>query len=212
MDAHVAPSFVSAVKGLSVPSFQSNSSPALVLDDSCLVNRDLDYFVMGEVRAKELFVWSPSFLDAPVVVQCSDDESVKGDVDNNVPNNVKDESDIEAVSDTYFGDNADEQECGNVKDQPDNGNDASYDPFNIYGLLNKRDKVVDKASTGTSISYPPGFTPDKATPIQVKHDENDASPIRSHSKSEDCSSLVFEDVEKIQFYLIRNLSKSFDHT
>ncbi|GJT53495.1 RNA-directed DNA polymerase, eukaryota [Tanacetum coccineum] len=148
------------------PSCWSNSSPALVLDDSCLVNRDLDYFVMGEVRQF-------SSINNLYVLLASE-----GDVDNNVPNNVKDESDIEAVSDTYFGDNADEQECGNVKDQPDNGNDASYDPFNIYGLLNKRDKVVDKASTG-------------------QHDENDASPIRSHSKSEDCSSRVFEDVEKI---------------
>ncbi|GKF97468.1 hypothetical protein Tco_0293289, partial [Tanacetum coccineum] len=43
----VATSFVSAVKGLSVP--PSLSKPALVLDDSCLVSRDLENFVMGEV-------------------------------------------------------------------------------------------------------------------------------------------------------------------
>ncbi|GKF98701.1 RNA-directed DNA polymerase, eukaryota, nucleotide-binding alpha-beta plait domain protein, partial [Tanacetum coccineum] len=43
----VATFFVSAVKGLSVP--PSLSKPALVLDDSCLVSRDLENFVMGEV-------------------------------------------------------------------------------------------------------------------------------------------------------------------
>ncbi|GJR00764.1 RNA-directed DNA polymerase, eukaryota, nucleotide-binding alpha-beta plait domain protein [Tanacetum coccineum] len=42
----VATSFVSAVKGNSSPFV---SKPALVLDESCLVTRDLGYFVMGEV-------------------------------------------------------------------------------------------------------------------------------------------------------------------
>ncbi|GKB62965.1 retrotransposon protein, putative, ty1-copia subclass [Tanacetum coccineum] len=49
---HVAPtptSFVSAVKGVSSPPIPLASSPALVLDDSCMVARDLDNFVMGEV-------------------------------------------------------------------------------------------------------------------------------------------------------------------
>ncbi|GJT74010.1 hypothetical protein Tco_1033296 [Tanacetum coccineum] len=48
---HVAPtptSFVSAVKGVSSPPIPLASSPALVLDDSCMVARDLDNFVMGE--------------------------------------------------------------------------------------------------------------------------------------------------------------------
>ncbi|GJW92884.1 RNA-directed DNA polymerase, eukaryota [Tanacetum coccineum] len=46
--AHAAASFVSAVKGVSAPSI--SVSPALVLDDSCVVTRDLDNFVMGEVK------------------------------------------------------------------------------------------------------------------------------------------------------------------
>ncbi|GJY93634.1 hypothetical protein Tco_0509416 [Tanacetum coccineum] len=41
--------FVS-VKGVSSPPIPLASSPALVLDDSCMVARDLDNFVMGEVR------------------------------------------------------------------------------------------------------------------------------------------------------------------
>ncbi|GJR03879.1 RNA-directed DNA polymerase, eukaryota [Tanacetum coccineum] len=52
---HVAPtptSFVSIVKGISSPPIPLASSPALVLDDSCMVARDLDNFVMGEVMIK----------------------------------------------------------------------------------------------------------------------------------------------------------------
>nr|GEW74671.1 hypothetical protein [Tanacetum cinerariifolium] len=50
---HVAsgsPSFVSAVKGPTVPFPYASSSPVLVLDDSCEANRDLDNCVMGEVK------------------------------------------------------------------------------------------------------------------------------------------------------------------
>ncbi|PWA74172.1 hypothetical protein CTI12_AA252840 [Artemisia annua] len=43
----VATSFVSAVKGISVSPLPTK--PALVIDDSCLVTRDLENFVMGEV-------------------------------------------------------------------------------------------------------------------------------------------------------------------
>nr|GFB66030.1 hypothetical protein CTI12_AA607460 [Tanacetum cinerariifolium] len=98
---HVAPtptSFVSAVKGVSSLPIPLASSPALVLDDSCMVSRDLDNFVMGE-----------------------DDESVKNEADINVVdntvNNEEEESDSEAVSDTYFEDNGDAQEHDNEFDQ-----------------------------------------------------------------------------------------------
>nr|GEZ38466.1 hypothetical protein [Tanacetum cinerariifolium] len=205
---HVAPtptSFISAVKGVSSLPIPLASSSALVLDDSCMVARDLDNFVMGEVRqfssinnlrvllhnegfmdieivylgglwvmiklgsaktklkfmkhtglllgsqwgevmeledgnedlfsrkrlciktkhsnnildsfkiivkgkvfhirAKELFVWSPSFKEVPEVVHCSDDESVKNEADinvvNNTVNNEEEGSDSEAE---YFSD------------------------------------------------------------------------------------------------------------
>ncbi|GKA94424.1 hypothetical protein Tco_0816462 [Tanacetum coccineum] len=59
-----------------------------------------------QIRAKELFVWSPSFKEVPEVVHCSDDESVKNEADINVVdntvNNEGEESDSEAVSDTFF--------------------------------------------------------------------------------------------------------------
>ncbi|GJT19862.1 hypothetical protein Tco_0878568 [Tanacetum coccineum] len=41
-----------------------------------------------QIRAKELFVWSPSFKEVPEVVHCSDDESVKNEADINVVDNM----------------------------------------------------------------------------------------------------------------------------
>nr|GFC67588.1 RNA-directed DNA polymerase, eukaryota [Tanacetum cinerariifolium] len=61
------------------------------------------------VRAKELFVWSPMFKEIPEVEHSYDDVSTKGEADNVVEgsdlHNDDEESDTEAVSDTYFGDN-----------------------------------------------------------------------------------------------------------
>nr|GEW65291.1 RNA-directed DNA polymerase, eukaryota, nucleotide-binding alpha-beta plait domain protein [Tanacetum cinerariifolium] len=45
-----APSFASALKGNPNISLPVSSSPAMVLDDSCVVKRDLDNYVMGEVK------------------------------------------------------------------------------------------------------------------------------------------------------------------
>ncbi|GKF86712.1 hypothetical protein Tco_0254539 [Tanacetum coccineum] len=82
-----------------------------------------------QIRAKELFVWSPSFKEVPEVVHCSDDESVKNVADINVVdntvNNEGEESDSEAVSDTFFGDNGDAQEHDNEVDQTLNDKEAS---------------------------------------------------------------------------------------
>nr|GEY21227.1 probable purine permease 11 isoform X2 [Tanacetum cinerariifolium] len=120
------------------------------------------------IRAKELFVWLPSFSDAPEASHLSDDESVKGEAENviesNKPNSVEDESDSEVVSDTFFGGNEDEKECTNDDSvgHPSIAKEVSADHFNIYDLLNKRDK--------------------------------DADMIRSQSKSEGCNSHIFEGV------------------
>ncbi|GKA52728.1 RNA-directed DNA polymerase, eukaryota [Tanacetum coccineum] len=159
------------------------SSPAMVLDDECVVERDLDNFVMGErivwidiegvplhawsrptfskigsrwgevielednqgmelfllvivsvfrrnlrtiifekfkiivrgkifvIRAKELFVWSPTFNDNKEVDDYSEDDSVNGaeEINGDISKqmNLDDETDIEGVSDTVFDDKAD---------------------------------------------------------------------------------------------------------
>ncbi|GKB80268.1 hypothetical protein Tco_0947163, partial [Tanacetum coccineum] len=74
------------------------------------------------------------------------DESVKNESDINVVdntvNNEGEESDSEAVSDTFFGDNGDAQEHDNEVDQKLKDKEVSKDPFNIYDLLNRHKKEV----------------------------------------------------------------------
>nr|GEZ00866.1 RNA-directed DNA polymerase, eukaryota [Tanacetum cinerariifolium] len=122
------------------------------------------------VRAKELFVWSSSFLE--------------------------DMSDIKAVSETYFGVNGKDQEKFIEVEQSPNEKEGSEDPFNIYELLNKQNKEVGNSGMESSIPYPPGFTPDNN---KLDHDVQEAQAeevTRPHIRSDNCSSRIFEEVEK----------------
>nr|GFD00190.1 RNA-directed DNA polymerase, eukaryota [Tanacetum cinerariifolium] len=60
-----------------------------------------------QIRAKDLFVWSPSFKEVPEVVHCSDDESVKNEaginVVNNTVNNEEEGSDSQTMGFTMDG-------------------------------------------------------------------------------------------------------------
>ncbi|PWA93092.1 RNA-directed DNA polymerase, eukaryota [Artemisia annua] len=123
--------------------------------------------VRGKVfvlRAKELFTWSPTFIVNKDVEYCSEDESVKGAEENNVDTskqvNMDDDSDVDGVSETYFGDQVD----SSGHDQPQNlspkEKEISSDPFNLYDLLNKHGKDEAKSGLDSSIPFPPGFTPD----------------------------------------------------
>ncbi|GKE62753.1 RNA-directed DNA polymerase, eukaryota [Tanacetum coccineum] len=104
----------------------------------------------GEVleleESKELFVWSPTFKDVPEVVYCSDDEFITGvDVNNaeiNKQTTLEAESDNEAVSETYFGEHADELGNENDSVQPYNEKEISNDLFNIYDLLKRELRTV----------------------------------------------------------------------
>ncbi|GJS85444.1 RNA-directed DNA polymerase, eukaryota [Tanacetum coccineum] len=118
------------------------------------------------VRAKELFVWSPSFVE----VTKADDIHEEGEfiqigeegLEKHIhQTNVKEESDIEAVSETFFGDQADDLNEVVDSAQQSIPKENSYDPFNIYDILNKENKDVNAAATNSSIPFPPGFTPDK---------------------------------------------------
>nr|GEV50625.1 RNA-directed DNA polymerase, eukaryota, nucleotide-binding alpha-beta plait domain protein [Tanacetum cinerariifolium] len=141
--------------------------------------------VKGKVlwaRAKELFVWSPSFKEVPEKVICSDDESIKINEEANSLNNGVEESDSDVVSDTYFGDNGEDQGFEHQHGESYNAKDVSSDPFNIYGLLDKRTKEVRTTDTTTSISYPPGFTPVNEILASIKKDAPN-SVDKSSSKS-----------------------------
>ncbi|GJV25453.1 RNA-directed DNA polymerase, eukaryota [Tanacetum coccineum] len=152
--------------------------------------------VKGKVfwaRAKELFVWSPSFKEVPTNDACSDDGSVKVNEEVNGFNNGDEESDNEAVSDTYFGDNGEDQGC----EQPHGESKSSPDPFNIYDILDKRSKVVRPSISDSSIPYPPGFTPlgdeqvntTRSAPV-VDSKRSSAKSLRSSSRVLDVSAEV----------------------
>ncbi|GJR84433.1 RNA-directed DNA polymerase, eukaryota [Tanacetum coccineum] len=250
------PSFASALKGIPL-----QSSPAMVLDDSCLVSRDLDNYVLGEVkqfssinnlrvilsnegfsnvqmvlsfdqcsigfcvktkqtgnilesfkivikgkifvvRAKELFVWSPSFKEVPEAVYCSDDDSVKGDDVQNVvtskQDNLEVDSDGEAVPDSFFGEQVDELENEIVSDQPIKEKEASSDPFNIYGILNNCNKDAEKTGSDTSIPFPPGFTPQNASINKDDLEVHITDHELSNGKSAGCNSRILEEAEKLE--------------
>ncbi|GKF81897.1 hypothetical protein Tco_0243553 [Tanacetum coccineum] len=75
--------------------------------------------------------------------------------------NLDDESDIEGVSDTVFDDKADSLGHEHTQNLSPNEKENSSDPFNLYNLLNKRDKGEANSSLDSSIHFPPRFTPER---------------------------------------------------
>nr|GEW23296.1 RNA-directed DNA polymerase, eukaryota, nucleotide-binding alpha-beta plait domain protein [Tanacetum cinerariifolium] len=124
------------------------------------------------IRAKELFAWSPVFKSVKEVEYCSDDESLNGEealkCDNNIIPNAKSESDVDAVSDTCFGESVGNLDGDIAVEQPVNVNEQSSDPFGIYGLLGKKDVGAVFSETDKSLPFPPSFTPpsSKVDPIE----------------------------------------------
>nr|GEX37938.1 RNA-directed DNA polymerase, eukaryota [Tanacetum cinerariifolium] len=117
---------------------------------------------MYMVRANELFTWNPSFLGQKEMEYTSDDDSDVG------PQKVPDRSqfceegpnddrvgDVEEVSETNFGDNSSIP----INHIDELEKQQSADPFNIYRLLRKQ-PGDDSPEVSSSLSHPPGFTPD----------------------------------------------------
>ncbi|GKA91477.1 RNA-directed DNA polymerase, eukaryota, partial [Tanacetum coccineum] len=92
------------------------------------------------IRAKELFVWSPTFNDNKEVDDYSEDDSINvveeinGDISKQM--NLDDETDIEGVSDTVFDDKDDSLGHEHTQNLSPNEKENSSDPFNLYNLLN----------------------------------------------------------------------------
>ncbi|GJW36549.1 RNA-directed DNA polymerase, eukaryota [Tanacetum coccineum] len=153
------------------------------------------------IRAKELFTWVPVFKEAKDIVYCTDEESIKGDDELNEKGskieNSDDGSDIEAVSDTFFGEPNDNQVDEQVQNHHPNDKEASYDPFNIYGLLKKRNG--DAISSYSSIPFPPGFTPDieKDTNLNNKQEELGTNSEKSKKQPDGFCSRVVEDAQQV---------------
>nr|GEZ47374.1 RNA-directed DNA polymerase, eukaryota [Tanacetum cinerariifolium] len=106
-------------------------------------------------RAKELFVWSPSFKEVPEREIFSDDEPIKANDDANNLNLGDAENNSEVASDTYFGDNGEDQGVDQHQAEPS--------------------KVQE-------YSVPPGFTPINDIPTGIQ-DNPIVSSAQSPSKS-----------------------------
>nr|GEU33601.1 ribulose-1,5-bisphosphate carboxylase/oxygenase large subunit, chloroplastic [Tanacetum cinerariifolium] len=105
------------------------------------------------VRAKELFTWNPNFLPPKAIVYSSDDDSVQADNENDVhPGN----NDVEGGDDNALTDDGVTEK---VFDTGVIGEQHSVDPFELYGLLNKRKQAKEVNVLSSSLSHPSGFTP-----------------------------------------------------
>ncbi|GJY95970.1 hypothetical protein Tco_0512331 [Tanacetum coccineum] len=159
-----------------------------------------DYF--ARKRLCELFVWSSSFKEVHEAVYCSYDDSVKGDDVQNVvtskQDNLEVDSDGEAVPDSFFGEQVDELENEIVSDQPIKEKEASSDPFNLYGILNNCNKNAEKTGPGTSIPFPPGFTPQNASINKDDLEVHITDHELSNGKSAGCNSRILEEAEKLE--------------
>ncbi|GKD66918.1 RNA-directed DNA polymerase, eukaryota [Tanacetum coccineum] len=149
-------------------------------------------------RAKELFAWTPQFQEYKYSEYTSDDESLLGAKSKPAGPQLGDdelvgESDEEGVSETLFGDKP-SSPCNSVCNNSAKADDQhSDDPFGLYDLLNKppKDDVVD---LDTSLSHPPGFTPEASQQANnhnfVPEMENNTEPViakeyspKAHSKA-----------------------------
>nr|GEX03083.1 RNA-directed DNA polymerase, eukaryota [Tanacetum cinerariifolium] len=153
---HNGTSFASVLQGNE--HLRHNISPplALVLDETCVMDRDFAKCVMG---VKE-------------VEYCSNDESLNREevpqCDDNIILNVESDSDIDAVFDTCFGESGGNLDGDIAVEQPVKDGEHSSDPFGIYGILGKNDTSSVNSKVDKSLPFPPGFTPSspKAGPIE----------------------------------------------
>ncbi|GKG51900.1 hypothetical protein Tco_0544538, partial [Tanacetum coccineum] len=79
-------------------------------------------------------------------------EEINGDISKQM--NLDDESDIEGVFDTVFDDKADSLGHEHTQNLSPNEKENSSDPFNLYNLLNKRDKGEANSGLDSSIPFP----------------------------------------------------------
>nr|GEW42979.1 RNA-directed DNA polymerase, eukaryota [Tanacetum cinerariifolium] len=111
------------------------------------------------IRAKETPGWVLDFLEDAKDEDQSDVDSKDGRSKVYESGSCK-ESDGEESPETLF------DEDGLMKNQSEKENmdkhdDMSEDPFHIYSLLKKKDKVVSNKDSKFSMKYPPGFTPNE---------------------------------------------------
>ncbi|GJZ29352.1 RNA-directed DNA polymerase, eukaryota [Tanacetum coccineum] len=159
--------------------------------------------VLGKVfnvRAKELAVWTPVFKDVNDDLYCSDDESVKesGEIKDGCEESNDAASDVEEVSDTFFGEPDVQHDDAHTQVNPTNFDKPSLDPFNIYDLLTKKEVREVNSGMDSSIPFPPGFTHPIIELNSSECHKVNASPIsNSRIQTDVLSSRVMENAQVV---------------
>ncbi|GKD67283.1 RNA-directed DNA polymerase, eukaryota [Tanacetum coccineum] len=127
------------------------------------------------VRAKELFTWTPCFLEYKESEYASDDELPRGMNNKSAQSAQEDDilvedTDDEGVADTYFGDNSSPPISNGRNANDQEATQHSEDPFGFYNLL-KKPPASTVLESDPSLTHPPGYTPEPSQ--QEIH--NDAS-------------------------------------
>nr|GEX24429.1 RNA-directed DNA polymerase, eukaryota [Tanacetum cinerariifolium] len=139
-------------------------------------------------RAKELFAWTPIFLDCKVPEYISDDDVLHSASKNSVgPQQGGDDlvvdSDVEAVSDTIFDDNLASPVNSVCQSSEKEGEQQSVDLFGLYDLLKKHPKGTVNESD-PSLSHLPGFTLEASRQVDDPIDEGiDTGFVKESSPS-----------------------------
>nr|GEV66205.1 RNA-directed DNA polymerase, eukaryota, reverse transcriptase zinc-binding domain protein [Tanacetum cinerariifolium] len=152
----------------------SDSSPVMVLDDSCLYEKDYSLCLIGKVK------YFATLANLKVVVANEGFDNIKfkyigggkmfwvraKEVPGWIPDFVEDNDEEEDSEVGSYEEVPNEEDVKNVKDlegEEDSigqGNVKSEDPFNIYELLNpKRSGIDNNSNSKESLKYPPGYTP-----------------------------------------------------
>nr|GEV75257.1 RNA-directed DNA polymerase, eukaryota [Tanacetum cinerariifolium] len=168
-------------------------------------------------RAKELFTWTPIFLDHKEFEYISDDESLHGAKNKAVgsqheEDDLVDDSDVEGVSETFFGGKhpSPNNNVCNISEKV--VEQQSEDLFCIYDLLNKKPKCVAQDSD-SSLSHPPGFTP---TP-EVSRQDNDHRGVDLNTETDKVNSplvhtKVMNNSQKVHENVTSNGESAFNYS
>nr|GEV00337.1 RNA-directed DNA polymerase, eukaryota, reverse transcriptase zinc-binding domain protein [Tanacetum cinerariifolium] len=142
------------------------------------------------IRAKEVPGWVPDFMDDSDEEYDTDGDTTTGGSLGEDVFNCGDVSDVEEVSDTKFEEGLDALNVEEVSTGQENKH--SDDPFNLYDLLNKKNKSDDKGNkSDNSLKYPLGFTPVHESEVNEKKDDE------SKKDSGDCSQRNLEEEENL---------------
>ncbi|GJY33132.1 ribonuclease H-like domain-containing protein [Tanacetum coccineum] len=155
--------------------FAAILKPSLVLDDSCLVNRDLTNCVMGEVlqfssiNNLQVLLFNEGFHNTRIVYLGGLWVMIELNSSKSKLKFMEHVGVASWVSSSHHG-------------EPSKVKEVSANPLNIYGLLDKRNNEARTTDSSTSIPYPPGFTPANDIPT-CNQDSPDVASVRPTSKS-----------------------------